>query len=34
MTLRVMVAYRHKVISEGLGALLRNQPGLELVGHQ
>lgn len=33
MTLRVMVAYRHKVISEGLGALLRNQPDLELVGH-
>jgi two-component system NarL family response regulator len=28
-----MVAYRHKVISEGLGALLRNQPDLELVGH-
>ena len=33
MSIRVMVAYRHKVISEGLGALLRNQPGLELVGH-
>jgi DNA-binding NarL/FixJ family response regulator len=32
MSIRVLVAYRQKVISEGLSALLRTQPDLELVG--
>lgn len=32
MSIRVMVCHRHKVISEGVAALLRLQPGLELVG--
>jgi len=32
MSIRVMVSHRHKVISEGIAALLRMQPGMELVG--
>ena len=32
MSIRVMVCHRHKVIAEGVAALLRLQPGLELVG--
>ena len=32
MSIRVMVCHRHKVIAQGMAALLRQQPGLELLG--